>query len=86
MRRPPPRVGEDAGDVLRDWLGRDVLPGYRDLEADPDLEAYFADRDVQAYLDELDSSPAPAEARHRAAGSADRSLTAKICMPARNVG
>jgi len=23
MRRPPPRVGEDAGDVLRDWLGRD---------------------------------------------------------------
>lgn len=46
----------------RDWLGRDVLPGYRDLEADPDLEAYFADRDVQAYLDELDNSPAPAEA------------------------
>lgn len=28
MRRPPPRVGEDAGDVLREWLGRsdaDVL-------------------------------------------------------------
>jgi crotonobetainyl-CoA:carnitine CoA-transferase CaiB-like acyl-CoA transferase len=23
MRRPPPRVGEDAGEVLRDWLGRD---------------------------------------------------------------
>jgi crotonobetainyl-CoA:carnitine CoA-transferase CaiB-like acyl-CoA transferase len=22
MRRPPPRVGEDAGDVLREWLGR----------------------------------------------------------------
>lgn len=22
MRRPPPRVGEDADDVLRDWLGR----------------------------------------------------------------
>jgi hypothetical protein len=46
----------------RDWLGRDVLPGYRDLEADPDLEAYFADRDVQAFLDDLESSPAPAEA------------------------
>lgn len=44
----------------RDWLARDVLPGYRDLEADPDLEAYFADRDVQAYLDRLDASPAPA--------------------------
>ena len=34
-----------------DWLSRDVLPGYRDLEADADLEAYFADRDVQAYVE-----------------------------------
>ncbi|MGB5136131.1 MAG: ARC6/PARC6 family protein [Prochlorococcaceae cyanobacterium] len=39
----------------RQWLARDVLPGYRDLEADPDLEAYFADRDVQAYLDGLEA-------------------------------
>jgi len=45
----------------RDWLARDVLPGYRDLDADPDLEAYFADRDVQAYLDELELAPAPAQ-------------------------
>ena len=37
-----------------DWLKRQVLPCYRDLEADPDLEAYFADRDVQAYVDRLD--------------------------------
>ena len=45
-----------------DWLGRDVLPGYRDLEADPDLEAYFADRDVQAYIESHDplGSPEPA--------------------------
>ena len=34
-----------------DWLCRDVLPGYRDLEADADLDAYFADRDVQAYVE-----------------------------------
>jgi hypothetical protein len=39
----------------RQWLARDVLPGYRDLEADPDLEAYFADRDVQAHLDGLEA-------------------------------
>ena len=39
------------------WLAREVLPGYRDLESDPDLEAYFADRDVQGYLDQLDSEP-----------------------------
>jgi hypothetical protein len=38
-------------DLCRDWLARDVLPGYRDLEADPDLEAYFADRDVQAWVE-----------------------------------
>jgi hypothetical protein len=34
-----------------DWLCRDVLPGYRDLEADADLDAYFADRDVQTYVE-----------------------------------
>ena len=31
-----------------------MLPGYRYLEADPDLEAYFADRDVQAYVEQHD--------------------------------
>ncbi len=44
----------------RDWLARDVLPGYRDLEADADLEAYFADRDVQTYLDDLEPGDASA--------------------------
>ena len=29
--------------TCRDWLGREVLPGFRDIEADPDLEAWFAD-------------------------------------------
>jgi hypothetical protein len=38
----------------RDWLLRDVLPGYRDLEADPDLEAYFSDRDVVAFVERQD--------------------------------
>ena len=44
----------------RDWLARDVLPGYRDLEADPDLEAYFADRDVQRWVEEHDEPEPPA--------------------------
>ena len=43
----------------RDWLARDVLPGYRDLEADADLEAYFADRDVQVYIERHDPAPRP---------------------------
>ena len=38
----------------RDWLAHDVLPGYRDLEADPDLEAYFGDRDVIAWVERED--------------------------------
>jgi hypothetical protein len=38
----------------RDWLSRDVLPGYRDLEADADLDAYFSDRDVMAYVQRED--------------------------------
>ena len=38
----------------RDWLTRDVLPGYRDLEAEADLEAYFSDRDVVKYVEQDD--------------------------------
>ncbi len=45
-----------------DWLSRDVLPGYRDLEADADLEAYFADRDVQAYVEGQEPLTGPASA------------------------
>jgi len=45
-----------------DWLSRDVLPGYRDLEADADLEAYFADRDVQAYVEGQEPLSGPASA------------------------
>lgn len=45
-----------------DWLSRDVLPGYRDLEADADLEAYFADRDVQTYVEGQGPLLAPASA------------------------
>lgn len=38
----------------RDWLSREVLPGYRDIETDADLDAYFADRDIQAYVEAQD--------------------------------
>ncbi|MGB4533829.1 MAG: ARC6/PARC6 family protein [Synechococcus sp.] len=42
-------------DYCRSWLGRDVLPGYRDVDAKVvDLEAWFADRDVQAYVERLE--------------------------------
>ena len=58
-----------------DWLVRDVLPGYRDLEAEPDLVAYFSDRDVVAYVEQEDqrrgrsylATPAAPEAAERAA-------------------
>ena len=47
------------------WLRVEVLPGYRDVEIEADLEAWFADRDVQAYVDQQDRRqgrrrPAPA--------------------------
>jgi len=38
----------------RDWLSREVLPGFRDIEPEVDLEAWFADRDVQAYVEQQD--------------------------------
>jgi hypothetical protein len=63
----------------RDWLSREVLPGFRDIDAEADLEAWFADRDVQAYVEQQDrirgrlqSSPAttagPAPAAAEASG------------------
>ena len=46
-------------EYCRAWLERDVLPGYRDVEAiGIDLDAWFADRDVQAYVDRLDRQAA----------------------------
>ena len=38
------------------WLKKDVLPGFRDVDAiaPVDLEAWFADRDVQSYIENLD--------------------------------
>ncbi len=38
----------------RDWLSRDVLPGYRDLDADADLDVYFSDRDVVQWVERED--------------------------------
>lgn len=50
--------GEDALAKLcaycRDWLSRDVLSGYRDLDLEADLEAYFSDRDVIAWVERED--------------------------------
>jgi len=54
----------------RDWLAREVLPGYRDIEMDADLDAWFADRDVQAYVEQQDrrsGRQAPASGRQQAA-------------------
>ena len=38
----------------RSWLSRDVLNGFRDIDIDPDLEAYFSDEDVVSYIEESD--------------------------------
>ena len=53
-------------EYCRAWLERDVLPGYRDVDAKGvDLDAWFADRDVQQYVDRLDRQtqrqPMPSE-------------------------
>lgn len=36
------------------WLREEVLPGYRDVEIEADLEAWFADRDVQDFIEQQD--------------------------------
>ena len=46
-------------EYCRVWLERDVMPGHRDVDpAGVDLDAWFADRDVQAYVDRLDRQSA----------------------------
>ncbi len=48
----------------RNWLQRDVLPGFRDIEIElVDLEAWFADRDVQAYVEKIERRSALGIAR-----------------------
>ena len=93
-------ASQQSGDPLaqlcaycRHWLAQEVLCGYRDLEADPDLEAYFADRDVQTWLMRLERSSAAAPgqrsgspataARH---GSAARNGSAASNGPAARNG
>ena len=42
-------------DYTRNWLLRDVLPGFRDIDIETvDLEAWFADRDVQDYIEKIE--------------------------------
>lgn len=38
----------------REWLKRDVLNGYRDIEVEADLESYFSDKDVVEYIENED--------------------------------
>lgn len=39
----------------REWLRRDVLKGYRDIDVEADLESYFADKDVISYIEKVES-------------------------------
>lgn len=38
----------------REWLKRDVVKGYRDIDVDIDLESYFSDKDVVQYIEDRD--------------------------------
>jgi hypothetical protein len=38
----------------REWLENDVLDGYRDVDIDSDLEAYFGDSDVTSFIERND--------------------------------
>jgi hypothetical protein len=52
-----------AGDELlgklcqscKEWLDEDVLEGYRDIDIDADLEAFFNDKDVTIFIEEQDN-------------------------------
>jgi len=89
-------AGKQSGDSLgqlcaycRDWLSRDVLPGYRDLDADADLEAYFSDRDVVSWVEREDRrrgrSFEPSGADAPLPGSADSWEDASRFSPAESL-
>lgn len=40
----------------REWLNRDVLKGYKDIEIEADIESYFGDKDVMAYIEDIEVS------------------------------
>jgi len=51
------RTEDPLGSVCewcREWLKRDVIKGYRDIEIDSDLESYFCDKDVIKYIEDKD--------------------------------
>ena len=59
-------------DYCRSWLQSDVLPGYRDVDVDAvNLESWFADRDVQAYVERLDRKDLRASASAKASSGWD---------------
>lgn len=37
-----------------EWLRRDVLSGYKDIDMEPDIDAYFNDKDVVEYIEKRD--------------------------------
>jgi hypothetical protein len=49
----------------REWLIRDVLEGYRDVEATADLEAYFSDRDVTSFIEDQDKDTERKRNQHK---------------------
>ncbi len=54
LNHPGDRLAAQC-EYCRAWLESDVLPGYRDVDASgADLDAWFADRDVQGFVDRLD--------------------------------
>ncbi len=54
LNHPGDRLAAQC-EYCRAWLERDVLPGYRDVDASgADLDAWFDDRDVQGFVDRLD--------------------------------
>lgn len=61
------------------WLEQHVLPCYRDVDphAKVDLEAYFLDPEVQRYINDRDSLPAP---RNKAHGEAKPKRTKDLAL------
>jgi hypothetical protein len=61
----------------REWLKRDVLKGYRDIDIEADLESYFADKDVIEYIENQDGHEDEDRKDQQIRGDWDRQINKK---------
>lgn len=76
----PVALAEICQDCVQ-WLREEVLPGYRDVEIEADLDAWFCDRDVQEFIEQQDRRAGRLRNQQAQAESQATALTPPFLRP-----